>query len=860
MPFASSAASPLDSLRQSNNGLRRSVLENGAICLVKEDRSAPVVSVQIWVGTGSIHEQEYLGAGLSHYLEHMLFKGTASRPVGQITREIDAAGGRVNAYTSYDRTVYYCDLPARNWQTGVDVLLDAVLNASLPAEEWVREKDVILREMAMGDDDPGRVFHKLLFSSAFTASPYKHPIIGYRDVFTSMTRDDLQSYYRRRYTPDRMIAVVVGDVDATAVEARLSEVLGKVPRRAAAPVVLPAEPPQIAPREARKTAPINVARLGYTFHTVNLSHPDAPALDLLASIVGQGRSSRLQVSIKERQQLAHEIDAFSFTARDAGLFGLSALYDLEKEAELQTAIEAEIASWLEKPFTADEIAKARRQVVVNELGGLQTMSGQASSYGSGEFYAGNPRHAEYYIGELESVTPERLRAVARRYLTPVNRTRVVLAPEQTNAAPTARSAPGTAATNVVRLTLANGTPLIVREDRRLPFVYFSAVVGGGLLAENADNNGITQLAAELLTRGTDRLDAEAIASRVEELGGSLGSYAGRNTYGLNAHGLSQDTGELFRLWASCFMHSTFPEAEVAKQRAIQLAAIDEQREQPMFIAQETLRGALFPAHPYRLDPRGSTASVARLTRDAVAAHHRALAVRGNVALAVFGDISPEKALELAEQHFAKLPTGTAPTFTNDITAASLPQRVERRQPRQQAIVLLGWPGLDIRDPRTEPLFVLQRALSGLSSDMMIEIRDKRGLAYFGGAAGISGLQTGMIMLYCGTQAGAVDEVEKLMRAEAERAVTQGLRDDEWQRAREQLIADLAMDLQDNGSLAQSCAVNELLGLGYRHDFERADRLQKMTGTQIREAAASLLLPSREAVVYVLPEKEPAPAR
>ena len=860
MPSASPAATPLDALRQSNAGLRRTVLDNGAVCLVKEDRSAPVVSVQIWVGTGSIHEQEYLGAGLSHYLEHMLFKGTETRPVGQITKEIDAAGGRVNAYTSYDRTVYYCDLPSRNWRTGVDVLLDAVLNASLPAEEWAREKDVILREMAMGDDDPNRVFHKLLFSSAFTTSPYQHPVIGHREVFTAMTRDDLLKYYQRRYTPDRMIAVVVGDVEAAAVEARLKETLGKVARRAAAPVVLPQEPAQVAPREARQTAPINVARLGCTFHTVTLSHPDAPALDLLASIVGHGRSSRLPVAIKERLQLAHEIDAFSFTAKDTGLFGITALYDADKEPELSAAIDREIAGWLEQPFTREEIAKARRQVIVNELGGLQTMSGQASGYGSGEFYAANPRHAEFYVQELESITPERLREVARKYLTPVNRTRVVLAPEGTATNAATATTSGAVATNLVRVTLADGTPLIVREDHRLPFVYCSAIVGGGLLAENADNNGVTQLAAELLTRGTHAHSAEQIAEKVEELGGSLSAYAGRNTYGLNAHALTSDLEAIFGLWAECFLHSTFPADEIEKQRAVQLASIDEQREKPMFIAQEALRETLFPNHPYRFDPRGTTSSVARLTREQVAAHHRALAVRGNVALAVFGDITPDKARALAEKHFAKLPAGPAPALTNPAPAATLPVRVERRQPRQQAIVLLGWPGPDIRDPRTEPLFVLQRALSGLSSDMMIEIRDKRGLAYYGGASGLSGLQTGMVMLYCGTQAGAVDEVEMLMRAESERAATAGLRDDEWQRAREQLLADLAMDLQDNGGLAQSCAVNELLGLGYRHDFERTERLAAMTAGQIKDAARSLFLPAREAVVHVLPEKNENPVK
>ncbi len=850
--MTTSAVSPLETLKKSNASLERFVLDNGLVCLVKEDHSAPVCAVQMWVGTGSIHEQEFLGAGLSHYLEHMLFKGTTNRAVGRVTKEIDEAGGSVNAYTSYDRTVFFCNLPSKNWRVGVDVLSDCVMNASLPEAEWKREQDVIVREMAMGLDDPNRVMHMLMFSTAFREHPYRHPVIGYEEVFRTMSRDDLANYMHRRYTPDNMIAVVVGDVAAADVETMLRKTFAGFKRKASAPVVLPHEPDQVAPRVARKTGSYNVARLGYAFHTVPLNHPDSPALDLLSAITGHGRSARLYHEIKETKQLAHEIDAWSFSGKEAGLFGVTATYDADKEAALTAAIDAQIASWCDGNFTKEEIEKARRQILVNELGGLQTMIGQASSYGSGEFYTGNPRHAEFYLEQIQAVTPEKLREVARHYLTVQNRSQIFLSPETSNVTQAVSAAP-TAGGGVVKKTLSNGIRLLVREDHRLPFVNFSAVISGGLLSENENNNGITQLTAELLTRGTAKHSAEEIAIKVETLGASLGSFAGRNSFGLNGHCLTENLDEVFGLFSECLLKPSFPADEFEKQRTVQIASIKEQHEKPMFIAQQALRQTLFPDHPYRWDPNGSEVSLQKISRDDSAAHFARLAKAGNVVLSIFGDVTADRAAALAEKLFASLPAGNGAALANRAPQFALPARVERRQPKQQAIVLIGFPGLDLKDPRNDALAVMQRAMSGLSSDMMIEIRDKRGLAYYGGAQAMSGLQTGMLVLYCGTRPDVVPEVEQLMREQMQRVTTHGLRDEEWQRAREQLIAEQAMDLQDNGGLAQSCAINELLGLGFQYEFERPARLAALTPAQIRDVAASLMQTNREAVTIVLPD-------
>ena len=844
---------PLDVLKQSNAGLRRFVLDNGMIGLVKEDRSAPVAAVQIWVGTGAIHEGDQLGAGLSHFVEHMIFKGTPTRKVGDITREINDAGGEINAYTSHDRTVFYATLPAAKWTVGLDVLADAVMNASFPSAEWKKERDVILREFAMNRDEPEDEVGKLLFRTAFRVHPYQYPVIGYEDIFRAATRDDLVRYFRRNYVPDNMIVAVVGDVKADEVEARLRATFAGFRRRARAPMVLPQEPAQMAPRFARDTGPVEVSRLEWAYPTVPLNHPDAPALDVLSTIVGGGRSSRLAREIKENRKLVFDISAWSYTPQDPGLFGLSATFDPTNEAAVVQAIEEEIDRWAAGGFTEEEIAKARRQVLVGELSGLQTMNGQANSYASGEYYAADARFSERYLEHVEKVTAAQLKDVAARYLAPANRTIALLAPESAPAPAPAPEAAGPGA-DVKKLTLANGVPLIVREDHRLPFVHFCAALRGGLLTETEADNGITELTAELLTRGAAGRSADEIAAAVENLGGSLSAFAGRNSFGLQARCLSGDAETFAGLLADCLIRPDFPAGEIEKQRTVQLAAIQQQREQPFFLAEEALRQVLFPGHPYRWAPEGTRETVRALTRDQILAHFRRHAVRGNVVLSVFGDLAPERARELAERFFAALPDGGPPALAQAAAAPRLPVRLKKREPKQQAIVLVGCPGVTLADPRMDALAAIEDALTGLSSDLSMAAREKKGYVYYIGAFNRPGLEPGAFVAYAGTREDAAADIERLMADNLARIAKGGLREEELRRAREQIIAAQQMSLQDNGALAQACALNELYGLGYDYSFGTEARMKALTPEQVREAAESLFAPARRAVSVVLPGK------
>lgn len=845
---------PMDALKvleRSNANVRRVVLDNGMICLIKEDHSAPVAAVQIWVGSGAVHEDEFLGSGLSHYVEHMIFKGTPTRAPGDIMRQTSDLGGKINAYTAQDRTVFHITLPSKHWNAALDILGDAVMHASFPADEWKREQEVILREFAMGRDNPDREIAELLWETAYRVHPYRVPVIGYETVYKSRSRDDLLRYFHARYVANNMIVVIVGDVQAGEIEARVKQTFAGFDRRATKPVFLPVEPTQLAERTLRKAGAYHVGRLAWAWHTVSLSHPDAPALHLLSVIVGSGRSSRLVAELKENKKLVFDIDAFSECPQDPGVFGVSARFDPAKEAEVIAALRIATAQWHEAEFSTMEIEKARRMVMVGELNGLQTMDGEAASIAQGEFYAGDPRFTEQYLRRLATVTAQDLRAVARRYLTTENGSLVILVPENKAIA----SKPVEVAALVrdpVKIGDVQGVPVIVREDHRVPMLYLCAVAKGGLLTETESNNGITQMAAELLTRGTQQRSAEELAREAEQLGAAISSFIGRNSFGLQASGLSKDADQLVDMFSDCLLHATCPLVEIEKQRAVQLAAIQQQRERPIFVAEEALRQTLFPRHPYGLNILGSEASVQTLEQKALQAHLRRHVVRGNLALAVFGDITPEVARQLAQHILREVPAGVSPVEEIALPQPRLPMRVSRREPRQQTIVLMGFPGIAVADPREDALALLEEILSGLSSDLGTEVRDKRGLVYYVGAANRPGLAPGHFFLYAGTREDQAAEVERLMAEQLQRLARSGPRAEELSRAREQLISESQMSRQQNDGLAQGCALNELYGLGFDHSLKIEHRLDVWTSDKLRQVAAEFFAADRQVLSLVLP--------
>src|SRR5688572_341771 len=618
-------------------GVQLTTLENGLTLIIREDHSAPVVSAQAWCKAGSIDEGKWLGGGLSHVLEHMLFKGTTTREAGRIDQEVQDAGGYMNAYTSFDRTVYWINVPNTGGKVAIDILCDIMQNATLPADEMVKEKQVILREMDMNQDDPGQRSARRLFETAYTKSPYRFTIIGYPDIYNEVQRDDVFAYYREKYAPNNLFFVVVGDINAKEVEQQIRAAFAKTKARPMPPAVLPEEPRQVAAREMIEEAPIELGHFHFSWHIPDLRHPDVPLLDILATLLGSGRSSRLYQEVREKQGVVNSVDAWTYSPGNPGLFGMSAVVDPDKFEAARTAMLAEVEKMKTNLVTAEELNKAVKQFTAATLASRKTMQGQAQDLGSSWMAASDLNFSARYLEAVKRATPADLQRVAREYLTPENRTLYALLP--TGAAPKRTDEKDQFADNAVKkFEFANGLRLLVKEDHRLPFVEFRAVFRGGVLAETAENNGVSLLTAKLLMKGTPTRSAEAIANEIESVGGSIESYSGNNSFGVNAEVLSNDFTTGLDLVADVILRPTFPKPALERERQIQLASIKAQKDELLPTASRLMRRGMFGDRGYGLHTNGTEKSVAGINVDDLKKFHDDYVRPNNCVLAVFGDV------------------------------------------------------------------------------------------------------------------------------------------------------------------------------------------------------------------------------
>ena len=850
MPTDSSSADPLPAIPP---GVTLTTLENGLTIIVREDHSAPVVSAQAWCMAGSIHEGRWLGAGLSHVLEHMLFKGTTTRPGSRIDQEVQEAGGYMNAYTSFDRTVYHIDAPNTGAPVALDVLCDVMQNATLPPDELAREQQVILREMDMNTDDPARRASRRLFETVYTRSPYRFTVIGYPDIFNELKPEDIRGYYHEKYAPNNVFYVVVGDVKPGEVVAQIGKAYAKTKARALPPVVLPVEPKQAAPREICEEAPIELGHVHLAWHIPELLHPDVPALDVLAALLGHGRSSRLYQSVREKQGLAHSVEAWTYSPGLPGLFGLSAVVDADKFTAARAALLAEVEQMKAAPVPAAELAKAVKQFVSATLSARKTMQGQAQDLGGSWLVANDLNFSQRYLAAVQRVNPADLQRVAREYLTPENRTLYSLLP--------AGAAPRPAITSetscdypVQKFDLPNGLRLLVKEDHRLPFVEFRAVFRGGVLAETPETNGLTQLTGKLLLKGTARRSAEDIAREIESVGGSLNSYGGNNSFGVNAEVLNSDFPAGLDLLVDVLLNPTFPAPALEREREVQLAAVRDRKDHLLQSALLAMRRALFGETGYGLDALGAERSLRRLQVADLRAFHERFARPNNCVLAIYGDVQTAPVRAAVERAFAAWKAAPLPSLNSGPRALDALQRVTETRDKKQAVLVIGYRGVTLQDADRYPLDLLHEACSDLGSRLFLRIREQLGLAYYVGALNVVGLAPGYFAFYAGTAPDQAARVEAELLKEAELLRAEGLTAEELRRAKAKIIGQRKIARQDLGDFATATALDELYGLGHAYTETEDARYEAVTLEQLQAVAGKYLRPEALVISLVQPAR------
>ncbi|MBI3326949.1 MAG: insulinase family protein [Nitrospinae bacterium] len=843
--------------RPSAAGPLRTLLDNGLTVILQENHAAPVVAFNMWVKVGSVHETD-AEAGISHMYEHMLFKGTATRGVGEIAQEVEGAGGDINAYTSFDHTVYHITLASRFFDTGLAVMADAIQHSSFDPEELGKEQEVVLEEIKRGEDIPRGKLTEALFATSYQRHPYRRPVIGYEHTVTALTREHILSFFHTWYVPNNMVLVVSGDFQAAEVLPHIQAAFAAFRPGPLPALHIPQEPAQRELRTVILSDTIQETLLNLAYHVPSALHEDSYAMDVLAFILGGGESARLYQTVKAEQGLVHSVYAYPFLPKDPGVLILGATLEGTHWREALRGVIGEVECLQHERVTAAELEKAKHNLESEFIYQRETVQGQANSMGYFDAVLGDLAFETRYLKGIARVTTRDLTRVAQTYLTPDNlsvafflpdadRSRVTQADISQAAQPSARPrrprrrhAPAAARTTHTSV-LENGMRLLVRENHAVPLVSMQAVFLGGVRIEDAAHSGVTNFIAGMLTKGTTRRSALALADQIESLAGELSGFAGRNSFGVSAEMLSRSTRQGLELLAEVILHPTFEPGELEKKRVDLLAAIKREEDDLFQLTFNLLVQTLFPKHPYGLKVLGTPESVSRLTRDDLLAWYRRYAMPNNLVLAVVGDVEAGVVQEEVAHLFGPWSAGALSLPPPGRDPQPIPGgRAFLQREKEQTHILVGMRGTSVSNPDRYPLRVLDSILSSQGGRLFVELREKRSLAYTVTARSLEGLDPFVFFIYLATSPEKVDAALEGIRAELAKVREQGVTPQEVERAKQYLVGSYEIELQKNSSQAATLAFHERYGLGSQELEAYTEKILSVTPEVVQQVARAYL--------------------
>ena len=826
-------------------------LDNGLRVILREDHRNPIVVFSVFIDVGSAHEGEYSGSGISHLIEHMLFKGTKKYPPGSIETTLHKYGGRINAFTSYDYTGFRIAILKKHKDIALDILNEILNRPSFDASELEKEMQVIEREMDMNDDDPSRKLSRLTFSTAYTRHPYKIPIIGHKQNFKRLKRADLLKFFKSNYTSEKIVVSIVGDIESDEIFDSAEKFFGEIPRGNGLYAALPVEPEQLAEKRIEEKLDMDGAHLNVAFHSTGLLDKDLYALDLLSFILGDGEDSILNKELRLKKELVLSIGSYNYTPKYPGLFVISSVL---KEENVKGAID-EIIKQLEgvkeTGITSGDLTRAKNNFIAGYIYRKETIESQANDLAIAELLTGSPEFFEQYIEEIKVVSLEDIQRVARKYLNRGGMTVTVVSKSgdglKSDLAPIAQRHER----EIKKTILPNKLTLLISEDSSLPIVSISLLFKGGLRLETEKNNGIAKLASLMLMDGIESMTREEVARFYESKGMTVSVYSANNSMGILVKCLEGHTEDALKLVSLLCMESIFPEVELEREKHELISAIEMQDNNIFNHGHRILKKTLFKTHPYGLQVIGTVESIKGINREDIMDHYKNILSGDNMVLGIAGDCRIDEIESLVKKYFSRIPLresfSKAPTRESRVEAI---RDALISRDKEQSLVLVGFQGIDIYDKDRYALEVMIDMLSSESGMIFRSIREKSGLSYAAGAFHVLGLDPGYIAIYALTSKENIEKVRGIMFKEIESFIKKGASQEEIQKTKNHLKAIRHMEIQTNASFMFMSAMDELYGIGYENYKDYEKNIDDVTKEDIKRAATRYLTLDGYAIVIL----------
>ncbi len=902
--------------KETVNGITKYQLDNGMTVILEENHSSPVVAVNVWVKTGSACEEEG-EYGLAHVHEHMVFKGTDKRDVGEIAKIVESSGGDINAFTSFDETVYYIVIASRFLDTALDVLSDAMENSAFDPGELEKELEVVVEEIRRGKDSPGRNLSEKLFETAFTQHPYGRPIIGTAESVKSFDRKRVTDFYHKWYTPNNMVLVVVGDFDTAEIEPKIEDLFGRLIKRELPKCDIPAEPAQERMRTFVIDKPIQEGYFSFAYHVPNARGEDTPAVDVMANILGGGESSRLFRDIKEEKGLVNNIYSYAFTPKREGVLAVGGTLDPDQSKKALTEIIKEINRLKYEPVSDVELSKVKLNIESDSIYTKETMQGQAQKIGFFEVETDNWRYEEEYLDKVRNVTAEDVMRVAGKYFTDENLVAGFLLPtgRVTITEDEIRSVVGNAsaeagkeygpketagaadvsgedlvetvlpvntgssvdekvsgdksgtegskaseasAADVKKHVLDNGITVLIKENPSIPLFAARAAFLGGVRYEDESTNGMSNFVSRMLTRGTDTRSAGQIAQEIESIAGEVQGFSGRNSFGVTVESLSGNFGEAMDIFSDVLLNPSFDSQEVERARREILAEINREGDNLLRTTVNLFLATLYSEHPYKFNPLGTVDTVTEFDGDDLRSFYEKYARPDNMVITVAGDVDEDEVLSAVKEKFGGMKKGTvpAPEIADVAPHTQIIEKTETKPDKAQAHIIMGFHAPALKSKDEYAFEVLNTILSGQGGRLFLELRDKKSLAYTVTSFYTPGLEPGYFGVYIGTAPQKEQEAVAAIKEQLELVLKDGVTDDEIKRAQNYLVGSFEIGLQQNSSQAAKITFDELYGIGWDEYKKYPEDIYAVTKEDVREAARKYIDLDKYTLIIVKPEEVP----
>jgi zinc protease len=828
--------------------IQKHTLLNGLDILMIPSKQAPVVALQGWIRFGAADESDDI-AGVAHLFEHLLFKGTQKRKVGQIANEIEGLGGDLNAYTTYDHTVMHMTLPSKHLDLGLDILADSLQNSQVEESELANERPVILEEIKRRNDMPGSLASDLLRGALFKGHPYARPVIGYDSVVEKISREKILELYHKNYVSNKMFIVVAGDFD----EAHVLKISADLFRNLKPGV--PSQNRNLAQQLNGKeehfknhpTSPDALIQIGWL--GPKASDSSVAALDAFCLILGQGESSRLTKKIVHEKSLVRDIGSSLWTPRDAGSFVIG-IKDTAGIAKKLPDILGYIQDEIEKPISELELEKAKKNLLSQAIYSKETVDGLAERFGYYESIVGDHKYDFHYLDQVNELSVNDVEE-ARNKLIDWNKSVIggivpakdklpsfeIKKPKKEQSQ-LLKDPKSQKPTTLVEKAKVGQLTVLLRPLTNLPVFSLRWVGIGGSRIEPENKNGLGNLWARTVTQSALGLDGKVWSrEKINEVfdlsSAGLSSFHGRNSWGYQLDGLSDDFEKLFEITMATIFRPTF-DAQVFKlEKEHLLQDIKSSRDRPATVVNEIFSKALFGKHPMGRSPIGDTKIVSKLKRTDLEKYHQVQITKPQV-LSVAGDISMSRILHVIQGLESKFKYQPLSPLLK-VKAPKAPKKgVELRSTlkKEQTHILMGVQTCPMKHKDRWALIGLSAVLSGQGGRLFIELRDKMSLCYTVAPTSTSTLDGGGFGFYIATSPEKETTAREALAKEIRRLRDEGLEDEEWQKAKSFYLGNHLIDQQRFATQATGIALDELYGNGFEEYFEFENQFGKLSAKDI----------------------------